>query len=178
MVINAKRQGRSGDFTTAGSKDSKVDIKVIGADNKIIDAKIPLRHVEEQVVSKFNLPSWLLGLYWSTTERMATLEIEACLQDAKVRQIALLPEFIRLFSTYLLLRGHKWKTVTTSLEKPGDWGLMFETPNLRDMETRARANFLNAQAEMVRGGGGDNPPNRAGNWCRGVRADPAALLPL
>lgn len=150
-VIDAKRHGRSGDFVTAGSKDSEVNIKVIGSDNKIIDAKIPLRHVLEQLVAKTNLPAWMLGLYWSTTERMATLEIEAALQDAKIRQLAMYPEFLRLFSTYLAMRGHKWKTVTTSIDKPGDWGFVFEIPNLRDMEARARANFLDAQAEMVRG---------------------------
>ena len=147
-VIDAKRRGRSGDFVTAGSKDSEVNIKVIGADNMIIESEIPLRHVLEQIVSKTNLPSWMLGLYWSTTERMATLEIESALQDAKIRQLAMYPEFIRLFSTYLTMRGHKWKTVTTSIDKPGDWGFVFETPNLRDMVAKAQARFLNAQADM------------------------------
>ncbi|MBW2644614.1 MAG: hypothetical protein JRE23_00290 [Deltaproteobacteria bacterium] len=147
-VIDAKRRGRSGDFTTAGSKDSTVDIKVIGADNQVLESEIPLRHVLEQIVAKTNLPSWMLGLYWSTTERMATLEIEAALQDAKIRQLAMYPEFIRLFSTYLSMRGHKWKTITTSIDKPGDWGFVFETPNLRDMVAKAQARFLNAQADM------------------------------
>lgn len=83
---------------------------------------------------------------------MATLEVESALQDAKIRQLSMLPEFIRLFSIVLKLRGRKWKTVTTDVEKPGDWGIVFETPNLRDLVSQAQARFLNAQADMMQNG--------------------------
>lgn len=148
-VINAKRQGKSADLVTAGSLDSEINVKVIGHDGQILTYDTPLRHVLEQIVAKTNLPAWMLGIYWSTTERMATLEVEAALQDAKVRQLAMLPELIRLFSIVLRLRGYKWKTITTDPTKPGDWGIMFETPNLRDVVAQAQARFLNAQADMM-----------------------------
>lgn len=148
-VITAKRQGKSGDLVTAGSLDSDVAVKVIGHDGQILTYDVPLRHVLEQIVAKTNLPAWMLGIYWSTTERMATLEVEAALQDAKVRQLAMLPELIRLFSIVLSLRGYKWSSITIDPTKAGDWGIMFETPNLRDVVAQAQARFLNAQADMM-----------------------------
>src|ERR1700690_632842 len=153
-VINAKRAGQSGDIVTASSLNSEISIKVVGHEGQIMDYTIPLRHVLEQIVSKTNLPAWMLGIYFSTTERMATLEVEACLQDAKIRQLTMIPEFIRLFSVYLMLRGYKWNTITTSEDKPGDWGFVFETPNLRDLVAQAQARFLNSQADMMKTGGG------------------------
>lgn len=151
-AINSKRSGKSADLVTAINADADIIIEIVGHDNQILEVGVPSRHVLEQIVSKTNLPAWMLGLYWSTTERMATLEVESALQDAKIRQLAMLPEFIRLFSIYLKLRGLKWKTITTDIEKPGDWGIIFETPNLRDLVSQAQARFLNAQADMMQSG--------------------------
>ena len=148
-AIRAKRAGKSADFVSALNADDKMEITVIGADNQILDLEVPVRHVLEQIVGKTGLPAWMLGIYWSTTERMATLEVESILQDAKIRQLAMLPEFIRLFSTLLKMRGNKWNNITTSVDAPGDWGIIFETPNLRDMVAQAQARFLNAQADMM-----------------------------
>ena len=152
-IISAKRSGRSGDITTAGGPESDVSIKVIGHEGQLFEYEIPLRHLLEQIVAKTNLPAWMLGIYWSTTERMATLEIEMALADAKIRQFAMLPEYIRLFSNFLKLRGRSWKKVTTSVDKPGDWGIIFESPNVRDLVAQAQAEFLMAQAGQMRRGG-------------------------
>ena len=148
-VISSKLKGQTADLVTVGGPDSEVSVKVIGGEGQILTFDIQLRHLLEQIVSKTNLPAWLLGVYWSTTERMATLEIEAALADAKIRQFAMLPEFIRLFSTFLKLRGRTWNSVTTSLDRPGDWGIIFETPNLRDILAIAQAKFLTAQADQM-----------------------------
>ena len=147
----------------AVNADADMTVEIIGHDNQILQLEIPARHVLEQLVSKTNLPAWMLGIYWSTTERMATLEVESALQDAKIRQLAMLPEFIRLFSTVLKLRGIKWKTITTDIEKPGDWGIVFETPNLRDLVSQAQARFLNAQADMMGRGITSNPQSAIRN---------------
>lgn len=152
-TVDAKRSGKSADFVYALDKDSDITVEIIGADGQVLEMEIPARHVLEQIVSKTNLPAWMLGIYWSTTERMATLEVEMALQDAKIRQLAMIPEFIRLYSTYLSLRGFKWKTITTDVNAPGDWGFIFETPNVRDVLSMANARFLNAQADMMERGG-------------------------
>lgn len=148
-VVTSKRSGKSADLVTAGGPNSKVTVQVIGHDGQILTFEIQTRHLLEQIISKTHLPAWMLGIYWSTTERMATLEIEAALADARIRQYAMLPEFIRLFSAFLRLRGRSWKNVTLSPDKGGDWGLVFESPNLRDLVAQAQARFLNAQADQM-----------------------------
>lgn len=149
-VVNAKRRGRSGDLVTAGPPDSEVSISVIGAEGQVIDSKVALSHVIEQIVSKSGLAGWILGISSQTVQGMASLEVESALADAKVRQEMMMPGMIRLLSQGLSLRGRKWNRVTTSLDKPGDWGVIFESPNIRDIESVARAAFLTAQAEQMR----------------------------
>jgi len=139
-AIRAKREGKSADFVRAIDKDSDISIKVIGADNQVLELEMPARHVLEQVCAKFGLPPWMLGLHWSTTERLANYETEMVLADVATRQAAKLPLFTRLVETMLQLRGRKWKK--------GDWYLEFETVNLHDEVARAQARFLNAQADM------------------------------
>ncbi len=151
-IITAKRQGQSGDFFTAAGPNSTVTVNAIGPSGQVISYDIPLRHVLEQIVAKTSLPAWMLGIYWSTTERMATLEVEVVLADAKIRQAAMTPEYLRLFSNFLKLRGRTWKSVTTSLDKPGDWGFILEVPNVRDMVMQAQAEFLSAEAAQLRNG--------------------------
>lgn len=174
-AINSKRSGKSADLVTAINADADIVIEIIGHDNQILEVGVPSRHVLEQIVSKTNLPAWMLGLYWSTTERMATLEVESALQDAKIRQLAMIPEFIRLFSLYLKLRGLKWKTITTDVEKPGDWGIIFETPNLRDLVSQAQARFLNAQADMMQSGALTNLRSEIRNPKSDVNIDGASV---
>lgn len=148
-AIRAKRSGKSADFVSAINSEADMEISVIGADGHVLELEIPAQHVLDQIVSKTGLPGWMLGIAGKTVQGMASLEVEAALQDAKIRQLAMLPELIRLFSIVLKMRGHSWKNITTSPDKPGDWGIVFETPNMRDMVAQAQARFLNAQADMM-----------------------------
>jgi hypothetical protein len=151
VIVNAKRAGGSGDIVTATGEDGDVEIKIVGHDGQIMAYDVPLRHVKENLISKL-LPAWMLGIYWSTTERMATLEVESVLQDSKVRQLLALPKLLKLYSSVLKIRGKKWNSITTSLDKPGDWGVIFEIPNLRDLVAQAQARFLNSQADLMQSG--------------------------
>ena len=150
-AIRAKRNGQSADFVTAVSSDADMEISVIGHEGQVLELEVPARHVLEQIVSKTGLPAWMLGISTKTVQGMASLEVESCLQDAKIRQLAMLPEMIRLFSTFLRLRGRSWNSINLSGDpsKPGDWGIIFETPNLRDLVAQAQARFLNAQADQM-----------------------------
>lgn len=139
-VITAKRQGKSGDLITAGGKDSDVIIKVIGADGQMLEFEVPGRHVQEQIIAKTGMPAWMLGMHWSTTERLSDAEAEMLLGDVATRQAAKMPLFYNLVRTLLLLRGRAWKK--------GDWGLEWAQVNLRDILKQAQARFMNAQADM------------------------------
>lgn len=150
-IARAKAQGNSVDLVTAHDPDSEVKVSVIGADGKFIPAQIPLQHLMEQITAKTGLPPWMYGIYFGTASGTSKLEIENVLQDTKVRQFAMMPEYIRIFSNILALRGRTWKSINTSMDpdKPGDWGVVFKTPNLRDEVARANARFLNAEADHL-----------------------------
>jgi len=139
-AIRDKRQGKSADFIRAIDTNSDISIKVIGADNQVLELEVPARHVLEQIVAKTGLPAWMLGMHWSTTERLANFEAEMVLADSATRQSAKMPNFYNLVRTLLLLRGRKWK--------PGDWRLAWKQVNLHDVVSQAQARFLNAQADM------------------------------
>jgi hypothetical protein len=139
-AIRAKREGKSADFIRAIDKDSEISIQVIGHDNQILEMEIPARHVLEQIVAKTGLPPWMLGLHWSTTERLSNAEAEMLLADVATRQAAKMPMFTNLVAAMLTRRGRRWKK--------GDWQLNWANVNLHDVVANAQARFLNAQADM------------------------------
>ena len=139
-AIKAKREGKSADFIRAIDTNSDITIKVIGADNQVLELEVPARHVLEQIIAKTGLPPWMLGMHWSTTERLSNAEAEMLLADVATRQSAKMPLFFNLVKTMLLLRGRTWKK--------GDWWLEWGQVNLHDTVQQAQARFLNAQADM------------------------------
>jgi hypothetical protein len=139
-ALRAKQQGKSVDFIRAIDKDSELTIQIIGADGQVLEMEVPARHVLEQIIAKTGLPAWMLGMHWSTTERLSNAEVEVLLADVSTRQSAKLPLFTNLVKTLLTLRGKTWK--------PGDWWLEFDQVNLHDLVAQAQARFLNAQADM------------------------------
>ncbi len=158
-AVAAKRAGRSADFITAVDKDSDIEVSVIGADGQVLQLDMPARHVLEQLSARFHMPPWLLGLRWSTTERLAQYESEILLQEAELRGENKLPSVKRMIETMLRMRGRKWKR--------GDWDAHFDLPNLHDLVAQAQARFLNAQADMYYMQGGrqelvlnDTPPDK------------------
>lgn len=64
----AMRSGEVSDFVAVGD----VSIQAIGADNQILDSEVPVRQMLEQIVAKLGVPPFLLGLSWSSTERMSS----------------------------------------------------------------------------------------------------------
>jgi hypothetical protein len=140
QALRAKKKGQSADFVRAVDTSSDIIIKVIGADGQVLDLEVPARHVAEQIIAKSGLPPWMLGMHWSTTERLADSEVEILLADVATRQAAKMPHFYNLIRNLLLLRGRSWKK--------GDWALKWAQVNLRDVLKQAQARFMNAQADM------------------------------
>ena len=60
------------DFVAVGD----VDIQVIGADAPVLDSEVPVRQILEQVVAKTGIPPFMLGLSWSSTERMSSQQAD------------------------------------------------------------------------------------------------------
>ena len=57
-AMQAGRAGAVRDFVAAGD----VDIRVIGADNQVLDSETPVRQILEQLVAKTGIPPFMLGL--------------------------------------------------------------------------------------------------------------------
>ena len=73
-AMQAGRQGAVRDFVAVGD----VDIKVIGADSQVLDSEVPVRQILEQLIARTGIPPFLLGLSWSSTERMSAPSRPTC----------------------------------------------------------------------------------------------------
>ncbi len=89
------------DFICVGD----VDIKVIGADNQVLDTEVPVRQILEQIVAKTGLPPFMLGLSWSSTERMSKQQADMLTSELEAYRRILSPVIVRISETWLKLNG-------------------------------------------------------------------------
>lgn len=120
------------DFVAVGD----VQIKAIGADLPILDSEVPVRQLIEQIVAKTGLPPFLLGLSWSTTERMSSQQADALTSELEAYRRVLTPAIEKICAVCLRLAGF-------------DSGVqvVWDDIMLQDMVEQARAQLLTAQAE-------------------------------
>ena len=89
------------DFVAVGD----VTVKVIGADNQILDSEIPVRQMLEQMVAKLGVPPFLLGLSWSTTERMSAQQADLLTSELEDYRRILQPAINRICAYWLGIHG-------------------------------------------------------------------------
>ncbi len=119
------------DFVTVGD----VSIKVIGADNQVPDSQVPVRQLLEQIVAKLSIPPFLLGLSWSSTERMSSQQADILTSELEYFRMCLEGSIRKICSLFLKLHG-----------KSCDFRIEWEHIDLQDEVELARARLLNAQA--------------------------------
>ena len=90
-------KGRVCDFVSVGD----VNIRAIGADSQILDCDIPIRHVLEQIVAKLSIPPFLLGLSWSSTERMSSQQADILTSELEYYRLLLTPVIEKIARVYL-----------------------------------------------------------------------------
>lgn len=134
QAMQSSRQGAVRDFVAVGD----VDIKVIGADNQILDSEVPVRQILEQLVAKTGIPPFLLGLSWSSTERMSAQQADLLTSEITAIRRSLEPMLRRICRLWLRLGGYDDHV---SIE--------WEDINLQDIVEEARAQLLHAQAEEI-----------------------------
>lgn len=130
-AMQATKNGQIRDFVAVGD----VDIKVIGADNQLPDTQIPVRQMLEQIVAKLGIPPFLLGLNWSTTERMSTQQADILTSELESYRRLLTPILARICRSFLLSHGY-----------PDEFSILWDTINLQDEVERAKAKLYTAQA--------------------------------
>lgn len=132
--MNAAKYGSVKDFVAAGD----VQIKVIGAENQLIDTEIPVRQLLEQMISKLSIPPFLLGLNWSSTERMSSQQADILTSELEYYRRLMTPVLRRIGLTFLRLNGID-----------SDISVEWANINLQDEEALAKARLYNAQAKQL-----------------------------
>lgn len=131
----AMDSGSVKDFVAVGD----VDVKVIGADNQVLDSEIPVRQMLEQIVAKTGLPPFMFGLSWSTTERMSTQQADILTTELENYRRILTPVIKKIGRTYLNLQG-----------SAADFEVVWSDITLQDETEKAKAELYYAQAEKIR----------------------------
>ena len=134
----AMEDGKNGsvrDFVTVGD----VDIKVIGGEAPILDSEVPVKQILEQLVAKTGLPPFLLGLSWSTTERMSTQQADLLTSELWALRRTVEPAMRKICQTYLALEG-----LDNRVE------IIWDDISLQDITQEAQAALYAAQAEKYR----------------------------
>lgn len=135
---SAMESGSVKDFVAIGD----VQIKVIGADNQILNSEIPVRQMLEQIVAKLSIPPFMLGLSWSTTERMSSQQADALTTEIEAYRRILTPVIEKICSLYLRLLGNS-----------SGVNVIWDEVTLQDSVELAKANLYNAQAQSLISGG-------------------------
>ena len=101
-AMQETRGGSVRDFVSVGD----VSIRAIGADNVMPDCEVPVRQILEQLVAKTGLPPFLLGLSWSSTERMSSQQADMLTSEITALRRTLTPMVERVCRLWLRLHGY------------------------------------------------------------------------
>lgn len=130
----AVRGGENGDFITVGD----ISIHAIGADNQLLESEVPVRQMLEQIVAKLGIPPFLLGLSWSSTERMSSQQADILTSELDAYRRTLTPVVQKICGQWLALAGYdrecrvEWSQIT-----------------MQDELDHANARYLNARAKQL-----------------------------
>lgn len=122
------------DFVAVGD----VSIKAIGADNQILDSEIPVRQMLEQIVAKLGIPPFLLGLSWSTTERMSFQQADILTSEIEFYRRELNPVISQIVRLFLRLHGYEC-----------DFEIEWDSITLQDITELSRSRYYDAQTTKI-----------------------------
>lgn len=122
------------DFVSVGN----VSVKVIGAESSMPDCEVPLRSIMEQIVAKLGIPPFLLGLSWSSTERMSEQQADILTSELEYYRAVLEPVIRKIVKTHLRLSGFNCGFEI-------EWNYI----NLQDTLELSQARLNNANAQQI-----------------------------
>lgn len=142
--MNSARYGQVKDFVAVGD----VDIKVIGAENQLFDTNVPVRQLLEQLIAKLSIPPFLLGLSWSSTERMSSQQADILTSELEYFRRLLTPVISDIANAFICSIGSdavcrvEWDNINLQ-----DESVLAETrlKNAQAMEIEMRINSLQPQ---------------------------------
>ena len=122
------------DFVAVGD----VSIKAIGADNQILDSEVPVREMLEQIVAKLGIPPFILGLSWSTTERMSHQQADILTSEIEAYRRTLEPVIRKVCDLWLRMNGFA-----------DEFEIIWESVTLQDISELAKSRYYDAQADKL-----------------------------
>lgn len=134
-AMQDSRSGSVRDFVAVGD----VEIRAIGADAPILDSEVPVRQILEQIVAKTGIPPFMLGLSWSSTERMSSQQADLLTTEITAIRRTLTPVVERICRMWLRMHGY---TCGFTVE--------WDDINLQDQVEEARAELYREQARKLR----------------------------
>ena len=134
-AMEDSKSGTVRDFVAVGD----VQIKVIGGEAPILDSQVPVRQILEQLVAKTGLPPFLLGLNWSTTERMSTQQADILTSEIWALRRTVEPALRKICRMFLACEG-----LDDRVE------ILWNDISLQDITQEAQADLYRAQAEKYR----------------------------
>ena len=140
-AMEDSKNGTVRDFVAVGD----VQIRVIGGEAPILDSEVPVRQIMEQLVAKTGLPPFLLGLSWSTTERMSTQQADLLTSELWALRRTVEPAMGKVCRTFLALEGLDDR-----------FEIEWDDISLQDIQQEAQAELCKAQAEKYRREAGSN----------------------
>ena len=141
-----EKNGPVKDFVAVGD----VDIKAIGADNQVLESEIPVKQMLEQIVAKLGIPPFLLGLSWSTTERMSSQQADILTSEIESYQREIEPIIRKICKTHLTLSGLDC-----------DFKIEWNDITLQDISEISKSNYYEAQTKkLLNEIGGENDGNQ------------------
>ncbi len=129
-----KSGGPVKDFVAVGD----VSIRAIGADNQILDSEIPVRQILEQIIAKLGIPPFLLGLNWSTSERMSYQQADILTSEIDSYRREITPVINRICRTFLSLHGYDC-----------DFRVEWDNLTLQDISLMAQSELYKAQTDRI-----------------------------
>ena len=133
-AMESTKSGSVRDFVAVGD----VDIKVIGADNQILDSSVPIRQILEQLVSKTGIPPFMLGLNWSSTERMSAQQSDLLTTEMTAIRRAITPAVERVCRLWLRMHGYGCPCQ-----------VVWDDINLQDLLEEAKAGWYREQTRKL-----------------------------
>ena len=134
-AMQETRSGNVRDFVAVGD----VSIRVIGGDAPILDSEVPVRQILEQIVAKTGIPPFMLGLSWSSTERMSAQQADLLTTEITAIRRSLTPVVERICRLWLRMHGFSC-----------GFEVVWDDINLQDQVEEARAELYREQARKLK----------------------------
>ncbi len=122
------------DFVSVGD----VHVRVIGSEAQMPDCQVPVRVILEQIIAKLGIPPFLLGISWSSTERMSAQQADILTSEMEYYRAAVEPAVRRIITTHLRLAGYH-----------GGLQIEWNDINLQDAVELSQARLNNARAMQL-----------------------------